>query len=64
MSRAVGVKKPQKAQKAKALWKMKAAEDAGEEYCDPERVDNILARTKDTICTLGRASQRSDCGTG
>ena len=25
MSRAVGVKKPQEAQKAKALWKMKAA---------------------------------------
>ena len=31
MSRAVGVKKPQEAQKAKALWKMKAAKDAGEE---------------------------------
>ena len=28
MSRAVGVKKP--AQRAKALWKMKAAKDAGE----------------------------------
>ena len=25
---AVGVKKPQEAQKAKALWKMKAAKDA------------------------------------
>ena len=35
MSRAVGVKKPQEAQKAKALWRMKAAEDAGEEYYDP-----------------------------
>ena len=34
MSRAVGVKKPQEAQKAKALWKMKAAKDAGEEYHD------------------------------
>ena len=31
VSRAVGVKKPQEAQKAKALWKMKAAKDAGEE---------------------------------
>ena len=30
MSRAVGVKKPQEVQKAKALWKMKAAKDAGE----------------------------------
>ena len=30
MSRAVGVKKPQEDQKAKALWKMKAAKEAGE----------------------------------
>ena len=30
MSRAVGVKKPQEAQKATAPWKMKAAKDAGE----------------------------------
>ena len=42
MTRAVWVKKPQEAQKAKALWKMKAAEDAGEEYYDPERENNIL----------------------
>ena len=41
MSRAVGVKKSQEAQKAKALWKMKAAQDAGEEYYDPTREDNI-----------------------
>ena len=46
MSRAVGVKKPQEAQKAKALWKMKAAKDAGEEYYDPTREDNILGRNK------------------
>ena len=46
MSRAVGVKKPQEDHKAKALWKMKAAKDAGEEYCDPEREDNILGRNK------------------
>ena len=32
MSRAVGAKKPQEVQKAKALWTMKAAKDAGEEY--------------------------------
>ena len=31
MSTAVGFEKPQEAQKAKALWKMKAAKDAGEE---------------------------------
>ena len=36
------VKKPQEAQKAKALPKMKAAKDAGEEYYDPTREDNIL----------------------
>ena len=46
MSRAVAVKKPQEAQKAKALWKMKAAKDAGEEYHDPEREDKILGRNK------------------
>ena len=41
MGRGMGVKKPQEAQKAKALWKMKAAKDAGEEYNDPMREDNI-----------------------
>ena len=37
MSRAVGVKKPQEAQKAKALWKMKAAKQAGEEAIEVEQ---------------------------
>ena len=46
MSRAVGVKKPQEAQKAKALWKMKAAKEAGEEYYDSTRKDNILGRNE------------------
>ena len=46
MSRAVGVKKPQETQKAEALWKMKAAKDAGEEHHDPEREDNILGRSQ------------------
>ena len=46
MNRAVGVKTPQETQKAKALWKMKAAKDAGEEYYDPECEDNILERNK------------------
>ena len=32
MSRAVGVKKPQESQKAKALWAMKAAKDRKEEF--------------------------------
>ena len=64
MSRAVGDQKPQEAQKANALWKMKAAKDAGEEYYDPEREDNILGEKQDTISTLGRAPQRSGRGTG
>ena len=38
-----GVKKPQDAQKAKHLWKMKAAK---EEYYDPTREENILGRNK------------------
>ena len=32
MSRAVGVRKPREAQKAKALWAMKAAKDRGEDF--------------------------------
>ena len=46
MSRAVGVKKPQEVQKAKALWKMKAAKDAGEEYYDPMREEGIKGRNE------------------
>ena len=42
MSRAAGAKKPNENQKAKALWKMEAAKDRGEEFFDPERKDNIL----------------------
>ena len=42
MSRAVGVKKPQDAQKSKTLWKMKAAK-AGEEYT---REDKIKGRNE------------------
>ena len=46
ISIAVGVKNPHEAQKAKALWKMKAAKEAGEEYYDSTREDNILRRNK------------------
>ena len=46
MSGAEGVKKPQEAQKAKALWKMKAAKDAGEEYYDPTSEGNIRRRNE------------------
>ena len=46
-----GVKKPQDAQNAKPLWKMKAAK---EEYFDPTREDNILGKIslKDPITAL------------
>ena len=37
MSRVVGVRNPQQTQKAKALWKVKAAKDAGEKYHDSTR---------------------------
>ena len=50
------MKKPQEAQKSKALWKMKAAKDAGEEYHDPN--------ARDKISTLGRTLQRSYWCTG
>ena len=40
------LKKPHEAPKAKALWKMKAAKDRGEEFYDPECKDNILGRNK------------------
>ena len=46
MSRAVGVKKPQEAQKAKALWTMKAAKDRKEEFYDPAREEDISKRNK------------------
>ena len=44
MSRVVGIEKPQEAQKAKTLWDMKAAKDAGE--------DNTLGRhqTRLALC--------------
>ena len=44
ISRAVEVKKPQEAQKAKAFWKMKATGEAGEEYYDPTCEDNTETR--------------------
>ena len=61
MSKASGAKKPQEARKARVLWKMKAAKEAGEEYYDPTREDNILGKKQDKISTLGRAPEM---GTG
>ena len=46
MSRAVGAKKPQEAQRAKALWAMKAAKDRGDKFYDPARKDNMLRTNK------------------
>ena len=46
MSRAVGVKKPQEAQKAKALLAMKAAKDRKEEFYEEARKDNLLGRNE------------------
>ena len=46
MSWAVEVKKPQEAQKARALRKMKAAKDAGEEHYDPTREKSIKRRSE------------------
>ena len=40
------MKKPQEAQKAKALWAMKAAKDRRKEFCDPARKENILGWNK------------------
>ena len=64
MSRAVGVKKPQEAQKAKARWKMKAAKDAGEEYYDHHACRQHPGKKQDTISTLGGAPRRSNCCVG
>ena len=61
MSRAVAVKKPHEAQKAKALWKMKAAKDAGEEnnrsHAGRNKTRVVLweDHLKDPIVTLDKA---------
>ena len=46
MSRAAAVKKPHATPKAKAVWKMIAAKDREEDFCDRDRKDNILERNK------------------
>ena len=46
MSRVVGEKKPQESQKSKALRKMKAAQEAREEYYDSTREDKIKGRNE------------------
>ena len=44
MSKALGVNKPQEAQKARALWAMKAAKDRKEEFHDPAREEDIFGK--------------------
>ena len=46
IGKVAGVRKTNDSQKARALWKMKAARDCGEDFYDPERKDNILGRKK------------------
>ena len=64
--KAFGVKKPQEAQKAEALWAMKAAKDRKEEFYDLAREEDISRRNKtrlelceehleDPIAALGKA---------
>ena len=43
---------------------MKAAKDAGEEYHDPTREDNLRGKKRDKISSLGGAPQRSNCCVG
>ena len=64
MSRVMGVKKPQEAQKAKALWK-----NEGSQGCRRRVLRSNVCRQhpgdkQDKIITLGRAPQRSMCGIG
>ena len=46
MRRTAGLRSHMKPKKAKALWKMKAAKDRGEDFYDPDRKDNILGRNE------------------
>ena len=64
MSRAMEVKKPQEAQKAKALWAMKAAKDRREEVYCSARKDNILGRNKTRLELWEEHLKRCNCGPG
>ena len=46
VSMAAGARKPNESQKAKIVWKMKAARGQWRGFYDPERKDNILGRGK------------------
>ena len=63
MSKAAGSQKPSESQKARALWRTKAARDSGEDFYDPEREDSILGRNK-TRPELWEEHQRLNWGSG
>ena len=44
VNKAVGVKKRQEAQKARALWSRKAAKDRKEEFYDPAQEEDIFEK--------------------
>ena len=56
--------KPQGGPEAKAFWAMRAAKDRKEEFCDPDREEDISRRNKNAIGVVGRTSQGSDCCAG
>ena len=64
MSRAVESRSRRRLRKQKALWKMKAARDAGEEYDDPTREDNILRRNKTILALWEEHLKDPICGAG
>ena len=60
----MGVKKPQEAQKAKALWAMKSAKDRKEEFYDPVREEDVSKRNKTRLELWEEHLKGSDCRAG
>ena len=58
------MRKPNGSQKAKALWKMKAARDSGEDFHDPERKDNFLGRNTTRLELWEEHPTDPHCGSG
>ena len=59
MRKAARVKKPHGGQKARALWKMKAARETGDDFYDPERKDNFLGRSKTRDWNCGKSTSKT-----
>ena len=64
MSRAVGVKKPQEAQKAKALWAKKSSQRQGGRFLRPGSQRQHFKKRHNAIGVVGRTSQGSNCCVG